>query len=553
MGKKVLIVGGVAGGASAATRLRRLDENAQIILFEKGEHISFANCGLPYYIGNTISERAKLLVQTAEGMRRRFNIDVRINSEALALDPASRSLRIRSASAGEYSETYDALILAPGAKPLRPSLPGIDSGKIYTLRNVTDADKIKAHAATQGIRSATIVGGGAIGVETAENLRLLGLDVTLVEGAPQVLPLFDPEISGLLMRELMGKGVKIAVSQLVQGFSEQGDQIVTLLGNGGSISSDLVILAIGVAPDTAFLRDSGLELGPRGHIIVNERLETNLEKVYAAGDAIQVVDYVTGAPAAIPLAGPANKQGRIAADNVCGLNSIYKGTLGTSIVKVFDLTGASTGHSEKSLDRLGLPYQVVYVDPNSHASYYPGSTPLTLKLLFNEEGMILGAQAAGKKGVDKRIDVIATVMRLKGNIKDLTELELAYAPPYSSAKDPVNIAGYAAENILTGKSTVFLPRDLEKFNPQAAQLLDVRTPSEYALGHIPGAYHIPLDELRSRYHELDRNKEVWLYCQVGLRGYTASRLVTQLGFSVRNLTGGYKAYLNYQAARMGNQ
>lgn len=545
MSKKVIIVGGVAGGASAAARLRRLDEEAHIIMFERDPYISFANCGLPYYIGDSIKERSKLLVQTPEAMIQRFNIDVRIQSEVIGIDPIKKTVRVRSMDRREYEESYDAVILSPGAKPIRPSLPGIESARIHTVRNIPDTDRIKNRVTEEDVRSAIVIGGGFIGVEMAENLKEIGIDVTLIEGGPQILAPFDPEMSSALAKELEEHGVHLFMSQKVQAFQEiaSGEQIEVSLESGLKLAADMVILAIGVAPDTGFLKDTGLNVGPRGHIIVNDHMETNLEGVYAVGDAIEVVDFVNGQKTAIPLAGPANKQGRIAADNVCGLGTTFKGSQGTSIIKVFGLTGASTGNNEKTLQRLGIPYHVTYVHPNSHASYYPGATPLTIKLLFNDEGKVLGAQAVGFDGVDKRIDDIATVIRFRGTVTDLTELELAYAPPYSSAKDPVNMAGYTAENILTGRTDVFVPKDLESRDTAATLLVDVRSEMEHANGNILGSIHIPVDNLRSRLNELDPAKEIWVYCQVGLRGYTASRILRQKGYKVRNLTGGYKTYL----------
>lgn len=542
MSKKVLIVGGVAGGASAAARLRRLDEDAHIVIFERDPYISFANCGLPYYIGNSIKERSKLVVQTPEAMNQRFNIDVRTESEVIGINPAAKTVRVRSKARGEYEESYDAIILSPGAKPIRPNLPGIQSERIHTIRNIPDTDRIKKRVAEDRIASAIVIGGGFIGVEMAENLKEVGIDVTLIEGGPQLLAPFDPEMSNLLAKELEEHGVKLLFSQQVTGFRDVNTQIEVQTAAGITLMSDMVILAIGVSPDTAFLKDSGLEFGPRGHIIVNDKMETNLDQVFAVGDAVEVTDFVNGNKTAIPLAGPANKQGRIAADNVCGLGTTYKGSQGTSIIKVFGLTGSSTGNNEKTLQRLGIPYHVTYVHPNSHASYYPGATPITLKLIFREDGVILGAQAVGFDGVDKRIDDIATVIRFRGTVTDLTELELAYAPPYSSAKDPVNFAGYTAENILAGRTTVFVPKELENRDEQTTILVDVRSEMEHANGNIPGSLLIPVDELRSRLDELDQAKEIWVYCQVGLRGYTASRILEQKGYKVRNLTGGYKAY-----------
>lgn len=542
MSKKVLIVGGVAGGASAAARLRRLDEEAHIVMFERDSYISFANCGLPYYIGGSIQDRSKLLVQTPEAMHKRFNIDVRIQSEVVSIDPVNKKVRVESKEKGSYEESYDALILSPGAKPIRPNLPGIESSKIHMLRNIPDTDKIKTKVAAEGTRSAVVIGGGFIGVEMAENLREAGLEVSLIEAGPQILAPFDPEMSSILAKELDEHGVNLIFSDMVQGFADVGEQIEVQLASGTVLQSDMVLLAIGVSPDTSFLKDSGLEFGPRGHILVNERMETNLDQVYAVGDAIEVVDFVNGTKTAIPLAGPANKQGRIAADNVSGLNTTYKGSQGTSIIKVFGITGASTGNNEKTLQRLGLPYHVIYVHPSSHATYYPGATPISMKLIFDPKGTVLGAQAVGYSGVDKRIDDIATVIRFRGTVTDLSELELSYAPPYSSAKDPVNMAGFAAENILQGMTTVFVPKDLEGRDKNNTILVDVRSEIEHANGHIEGSINIPVDDLRGRLSELDPSKEIWVYCQVGLRGYTASRILQQKGFRVKNLTGGYKTY-----------
>ncbi|NWL90161.1 CoA-disulfide reductase [Paenibacillus sp. 79R4] len=542
MSRKVLIVGGVAGGATAAARLRRLDEEAHIVMFERDAYISFANCGLPYYIGDSIKERSKLLVQTPEAMYRRFNIDIRTESEVMELRPNNKTVLVRSKERGEYEESYDAVILSPGAKPIRPNLPGIESPRIHTLRNIPDTDRIKARVVEEKVQSAIVIGGGFIGVEMAENLRDIGLDVTLIEGGPQILAPFDSEMSAVLAKELEERGVRLLMSQTVASFRETDDRIQVQTADGSSLSGEIVILAIGVTPDTGFLKNSGLELGPRGHIIVNDHLETNLDQVYAVGDAVEVVDFVNGNKTAIPLAGPANKQGRIAADNVYGLKTTYKGSQGTSIIKVFGLTGAATGNNEKTLQRLGLPYHVSYVHPNSHAAYYPGATPLSLKLLFDDQGTVLGAQAVGYDGVDKRIDDIATVIRFHGNVADLTELELAYAPPYSSAKDPVNMAGYTAENILSGRTQVFTAQQLAQRDTVNTILVDVRSELEHANGHIPDSLNIPVDEMRSRLDELDASKEIWVYCQVGLRGYTASRILQQKGFKVRNLSGGYKTY-----------
>jgi len=542
MTRKVLIVGGVAGGASAAARLRRLDETAEIIIFERGGYISYANCGLPYYIGETIQDRSRLLVQTPESMKARYNIDVRTSSEVMRVNPEQKRITVNSQDRGIYEEEYDALILSPGAKPVKPPIPGIDSSRIFTLRSIPDTDRIKAYVDREDIRSAVVVGGGFIGVEMAENLRLRGLEVTLVEASPHILAPFDSEMVAFAEKELEDHGVRLLLGDGVQSFRDEEMGIRVVLLSGLEVQADMVILAIGVKPDTEFLQDSGIALGPRGHILVDETMQTNWKDVYAVGDAVEIQDYVLGTRGSIPLAGPANKQGRIAADRICGLPSTYKGTQGTAIIKIFNLTGASTGVNERTLARLNIPYRTVCVHPSSHATYYPGAKPIALKLIFNDEGRILGAQAFGHEGVDKRIDVIATVLRLNGTVHDLAELELTYAPPFSSAKDPVNMAGYLAQNILDGLTEVATLKDLDAFDPDQQILLDVRTKAEYDRGHIEGAQHLPVDELRNRLDELDPDKEIIACCAVGVRGYLASRILSQHGFKVKNLTGGYRSY-----------
>ncbi len=542
MSKKVIIIGGVAGGASAATRLRRLDEKAEIIMFERDEYISFANCGLPYYIGEVIPDRNRLLVQTPEAMRVRFHIDVRNNSEVIRVDTKSKKVTVNSKQQGIYEESYDELILSPGAKALRPNIPGIGSARIFTLRNIPDTDAIKAYVDQKGVKSALVIGGGYVGVEMAENLKIRGLEVTLAEAAPHILAPFDSDMVVLAEKELLQKGVRLLLNDGVKAFSEVGDKIKATLSSDVKVTADMVLLAIGVTPDTAFLKDSGIELGPKGHILVNESMETNVDGVYAVGDAIEVVDFITKGKTAIPLAGPANKQGRIAADNVAGLSSVYKGTQGTSIIKIFDLTAACTGSNERTLQRWNIPYQTVTVHPVSHASYYPGATQMTLKLIFSEEGRVLGAQAIGYEGIDKRIDVLATGIRLGATVQDLTELELSYAPPFSSAKDPVNMAGFAAQNVLLGKSKVMTWEELEELEEEDYILVDVRTEQEYQFGHVEGAVNIPVDSLRERLTELDQGKKIVEYCQVGHRGHVAESILRQHGFDVINVTGGYKSY-----------
>ncbi|NLM10631.1 MAG: CoA-disulfide reductase [Clostridiaceae bacterium] len=539
MEKKVLIVGGVAGGASAATRLRRLDEHAEIIIFERDQYISYANCGLPYYIGEVIKDRDDLIVQTAEDMKIRFNIDVRTESEVMNIAPKEKRVTVKSKSKGVYEENYDYLILSPGAKAFKPDIPGINSDKVLCLRNIPDTDAIKSLIDEKNAKSAVVIGGGFIGIEIAENLIQRGVAVSLVELAPHILAQFDEDMAVILENELIRNGVSLVLNTSVTAIDEKGDKLEVLLSSGRKINTDFVISAAGVIPDTDFIKDSGIELGPRGHIIVNERMETNIKDIYAVGDAVEVVDFVNGKKTAIPLAGPANKQGRIVADNIAGLYSVYKGTQGTSIIKVFELTAACTGNNEKTLKRFDVPYETIYVHPMSHATYYPGATPMTLKLLFDKRGKILGAQGIGYDGVDKRIDIIAAVIRLNGTVNDLAELELSYAPPYSSAKDPVNMAGFVAQNYLAGLSHLITWSDLEKLNKEDYILVDVRTKSEYKRGHIEGAVNIPLDDLRGRLTELDKEKTIVVYCRVGVRGYIADRILSQNGFKVLNITGGY--------------
>ncbi|MDF2541464.1 MAG: NAD(FAD)-dependent dehydrogenase [Herbinix sp.] len=542
MNKKVLIVGGVAGGASTAARLRRLDENADIIMFERDEYISFANCGLPYYIGDNIKERDKLLVQTPEAMNARFRIDVRNNSEVIKVDTANKRVTVNSKAKGIYEESYDYLVLSPGAKAIRPTISGIQSNRIFTLRNIPDTDRIKAYVDKEGVKSAIVIGGGFIGVEMAENLKEKGMQVTLVEAAPHILAPFDTDMVVIPEKELIENGVHLILEDGVREFRENDSQIEVTLNSNKTLSSDLVILAIGVIPDTGFLKDSGIVFGPKGHIIVNEKMETNIEGVYAVGDAVEVVDYVTKQKTAIPLAGPANKQGRIAADNIAGIPTKFHGTQGTSIIKVFGLTAASTGANERTLKRVGMDYKVINLHPVSHASYYPGALPMTLKLIFDLQGKILGAQAIGYDGVDKRIDVIATVLHLGGTVDDLAELELSYAPPFSSAKDPVNMAGFMAQNVLAGRSHIATWEEVEQLSEEDYILLDVRSEEEFLNGHISGAINIPVDGLRDKLSELSKDKVIVEYCQVGLRGYVADRILSQSGYRVYNVTGGYKSY-----------
>ncbi|GIM29456.1 CoA-disulfide reductase [Clostridium polyendosporum] len=552
MSKKILIVGGVAGGASTAARLRRLDETAEIIMFERGKYISFANCGLPYHIGGSIKDRENLLVQTPESMNARFNLDIRVTSEVISIDSASKKVTVISEDKGEYEESYDYLVLSPGAKPITPSIPGVDSERIYTLRNVPDTDKIKAMVDSKEVKKAVVIGGGFIGIEMAENLIERKVDVTLVEAAPHILSPLDYEMAAIAEKELNDNGVSLILNNGVKEFHDKEDGIEVELKNGDKIEADMVILAIGVTPDTSFIKYSGIKLGARGHIIVDDHMRTNAEGVYAIGDAIMVKDYVNKSDAFIPLAGPANRQGRIAADNICGLDAEYKGTMGTSILKVFSMAAAATGNNERTLQKMGKEYKTAYIHPMSHASYYPGAKQLSIKLIYDLDGKVLGAQAVGYEGVDKFIDVIATAIKFGGSVDDLTELELAYAPPFLSAKSPANMVGFVAQNDLRGIAEIYSIDSLKDFDKKKAILLDVRDDIEVEAGEIEGAVNIPVNELRERMNELDKNKEIFTYCAVGVRGYIASRILSQNGFKVKNLTGGYKSYSqgNYEAEKV---
>ena len=542
MSKKVVIVGGVAGGASAAARLRRLDESLEILLLERDEYISFANCGLPYHIGEVIPKRSSLLVQSPQVMHDRFNIDVRTFSEVVAVDGKAKKVRVRSASRGEYEESYDVLILSPGAGPFVPAVPGVDSSRVFTLRNIADTDRIKAYVDGKGVEQAVVVGGGFIGLEMAENLRDRGVDVTLVEAAPHVMPPLDGDMSVMLETELEKHGVDLLLGDGLKAIQEVEGGVVVETASGSRIGAQMVVLAIGVRPATQFLDGSGVELGPRGHIIVDDQMHTSVPDIYAVGDAIQVKDFVTGTIVAVPLAGPANKQGRIVADVICGRDSHYDATQGTSILKVFDLTGACTGVNERTLKALDIPYLKAITHAPSHASYYPGATPITCKLLFSQQGQILGCQMVGREGVDKRMDVVATAMRLDAHVTELAQLELAYAPPFSSAKDPVNMLGYMAENMLNGTTKNVDWDEALAEDPDKVILLDVRNDSEVAAGKVAGSVHIPVDQLRGRMGELDKSKKILVYCAIGLRGHVAYRMLAQAGFDAANISGGYKSY-----------
>jgi len=540
--KKVLIVGGVAGGASAAARLRRLDESLEIVIFEKGEYVSFANCGLPYHIGGVIENRESLLVQTPEKLKARFNLDVRVNSEVTEVNTGEKSVKVRTKSGEEYSESYDYLVLAPGAKPLLPPIKGIDSKKIFTLRNMNDMDKIKKELELDRVKRAVVVGGGYVGVETAENLTHLGVETTLIEAAPNILAPFDGEMTNILEYEMTTNGINLMTNEKVVEFKEREEGVEVVLESGKSVVADMIVLSIGVTPDTKFLVNSGIELGARGHILVNDRLETNVSGVYALGDAILVENFITREESSIALAGPANRQGRIVAGNIAGRDEKYNGSLGTAIIKVFGLTGVSTGLNERTVKNLGASYEKIYLHPNDHANYYPGATPISIKVIYEKENReILGAQAIGVKGVDKFIDVIATTIKFGGKIEDLAELDLAYAPPFSSAKSPANMAGFIGLNIEEGLVEQIFMEDLANYNRDTQIILDTREEIELVTGVIEGSINIPLSELRKRVGELPKDKEILAYCAVGLRGYIAARFLSQNGYKVKNIAGGIKS------------
>ncbi len=541
---KLVIVGGVAGGASAAARMRRLDEKAEIVLFERGENVSFANCGLPYHMGGVIVEREKLLVMPAARFKGRLAVDLRLRHEVVAIDRAAHAVRVICLETGEsFTETYDKLLLATGSAPLRPTLPGIDDPDVLTLWTMSDMDAIKERAEGE-MRRAVVVGGGFIGLEAAENLRHRGVAVTLAELLPQVLPTLDPEMAKPLQAELVERGVRLRLGTAVEGFERTSEnQLVVRLRGGEALETDLVVLSIGVRPNSELAKAAGLRVGERGGIVTDGTLRTDDPDIYAVGDAVQVTDPVLGVPTQVPLAGPANRQGRLAADAIAGLPVVhYRGTWGTSIVKLFGLTAASVGASEKRLKQAGVAYEKIYLHPFSHATYYPGAQQMSLKLLFTREGRMLGAQIVGGEGVDKRIDVLATAMQAGLGVTELARLELAYAPPYGSAKDPVNFAGYVAGNVLSGE-TVLAHSDAL---PAEACLLDVRDPTEWESGTIPGALTIPLGQLRPRLDELPRDRTIVAYCAVGLRGYLAERILRQNGFDVRNLSGGIATWRLFQ-------
>ena len=541
---KIVIVGGVAGGATAAARIRRLDEQAEIIVFERTGFISYANCGLPYYIGDVIQNKADLTLQTPESFWKRFRIKMKVQHEVVAIHPEKKSVSVRNLVTGEtFEEVYDKLLLSPGAKAVLPELPGVDSKKIFTLRTVEDTFAIKDFVTQHKPVSAVMVGGGFIGVELAENLRELGLAVTIVQRPPQLLSPFDADMAAFIHNQMRKNGIKLALGASVTGFQEDAEGISVMLKDGNPIHGDMVILAIGVTPESQLAQDAGLALGIKGSILVNDRMETSMKDIYAVGDAVQVKHAVTGADSLIPLAGPANKQGRIVADNMCGGNSRYLGSQGSSIIKLFDMTAATTGINEKQAQKAGLSVDTVILSPMSHAGYYPGGKIMTMKVVFEKESYrLLGAQIVGYDGVDKRIDVLATAIHAGMKATDLKELDLAYAPPYSSAKDPVNMAGFMVDNISKGLKQWHLS-DLEiLLQDEGITLLDTRTPKEFSQGHVEGFTNIPVDELRERIEEVPVGKPVYVICQSGLRSYIATRILEGLGYEAYNFAGGYRFY-----------
>ncbi len=543
MSKKILIVGGVAGGASAAARLRRLDEKAEIIMFEKGEYISFANCGLPYYVGEVIKEKSKLTLQTPKSFYDRFNIDVRVFNEVISINKEEKTVQIKDLKNNTtYTESYDKLVLSMGAEPIKPPIFDYSSDKIFTLRNILDTYKIKDYVDNKKPKTAVVVGGGFIGVEVAENLVERGVSVTLIEMQNQVLAPIDRDMASEVHQEMNIHGVELKLETALKALKDNGNTM-TVETDKEVFETDMVVMAIGVKPESDIAKNAGLEIGARGHIIVDDTMLTSDENIYAVGDAIEIVDFMTKQKGAVPLAGPANKQGRLAADNINGANEKYTGTQGTSIIKVFDLTVASTGLNEKSAKKAGIEYEKVYLYPASHAGYYPGAMNMSIKVLYAKDGTILGAQIVGQDGVDKRIDVLATAIRFNAKASDLCKLELAYAPPFSSAKDPVNMAGFMIENALSGKVKNFYYDEIESLQTREdVALLDIRTKTEYENGSIEGFINIPVDELRENLDKVPKDKKIYLTCQVGLRGYIGARILEQNGYEVYNLSGGYRFY-----------
>ena len=542
---KVVIVGGVAGGATAAARIRRLDEQAEIFVFERSGYISYANCGLPYYIGGVIENPQQLTLQTPESFFSRFRVHMKVHHEVTAIHPERKTVSVKKLESGEiFEESYDKLLLSPGAKPTQPRLPGVGIDKLFTLRTVEDTFRIKEYINNNHPKSAVLAGGGFISLELAENLRELGMDVTIVQRPKQLMNPFDSDMASFIHSEMRRHGIKLALGHTVEGFVEKEDGVEVLLKEEPSLCADMVVLAIGVTPDTYLAGEAGLELGIKGSILVNDRMETSIPDIYAVGDAVQVKHYVTGQEALISLAGPANRQGRIAADNICGGDSRYPGSQGSSVIKVFDMTAASTGLNETNAKKVGLDVDKVILSPMSHAGYYPGGRLMTMKVVFEKETYrLLGAQIVGYEGVDKRIDVLATAIHTGMKATELKDLDLAYAPPYSSAKDPVNMAGFMVDNLSNGILKQFHLEDLASLpHDGSVTLLDTRTVGEYRRGHIDGFVNIPVDELRERLDEIETGKPVYVICQSGLRSYIACRILAGNGFDCYNFSGGFRFY-----------
>lgn len=553
--KKVVIVGGVAGGASAAARLRRLDENAEIVMFEKGEFISFANCGLPYYVSGEIKEQSALTLQTPKSFNARFNVDVRILSEVIAINPDEKKVTVKKVVDGTtYEESYDELVLSMGADPIRPNIKGIESNKVFTIRNIPDTLRLKEYVDYKKPQRAVVVGGGFIGLEIAENIKAVGVDVTIVEMSNQVIAPIDYDMAAEVHCHLRSKGVKLMLNSALEEIEEK-DNALEVTISGKKVETDMVVMAIGVKPESKMAVEAGIEVNSRGAIKVDSHMRTNIKNIYAIGDVIEITNFITKEKSYVPLAGPANKQGRIVADNICGLGTVYTGTQGSSVMKVFDITVSSTGLNEKEAKRQGLDYGKVYTYSANHATYYPGASMMDIKTIYEKKtGKILGAQIVGRDGVDKRCDVYAVAIRANMTAYDLTNLELCYAPPYGSAKDPVNMAGYVIENTLTGKVEHICWDDLEAAKAdENGMLLDVRTEAEVANGGIiDGFINIPVDNLRERLSELDKSKTIYITCQIGLRGYIAARILSQLGYKCKNFGGGYRFYKILEADKNAN-
>lgn len=553
--KKVVIVGGVAGGASAAARLRRLDENAEIVMFEKGEFISFANCGLPYYVSGEIKEQSALTLQTPKSFNARFNVDVRILSEVIAINPDEKKVTVKKVVDGTtYEESYDELVLSMGADPIRPNIKGIESNKVFTIRNIPDTLRLKEYVDYKKPQRAVVVGGGFIGLEIAENIKAVGVDVTIVEMSNQVIAPIDYDMAAEVHCHLRSKGVKLMLNSALEEIEEK-DNALEVTISGKKVETDMVVMAIGVKPESKMAVEAGIGVNSRGAIKVDSHMRTNIKNIYAIGDVIEITNFITKEKSYVPLAGPANKQGRIVADNICGLGTVYTGTQGSSVMKVFDITVASTGLNEKEAKRQGLDYGKVYTYSANHATYYPGASMMAIKTIYEKKtGKILGAQIVGRDGVDKRCDVYAVAIRANMTAYDFTNLELCYAPPYGSAKDPVNMAGYVIENTLTGKVEHICWDDLEAAKAdENGMLLDVRTEAEVANGGIiDGFINIPVDNLRERLSELDKSKTIYITCQIGLRGYIAARILSQLGYKCKNFSGGYRFYKILEADKNAN-